>query len=126
MSIGAVSTLVFGAIALIPDSWFVAFLGSEWAGTGAIIRVFCALNVLLAVDQSIGNAFLVYGREQLNLLFELISFFVLLIIIIIAGVLGLDLILFLALFVLTKGLIIFVRIMFVLKNVNTAIVGRGV
>ena len=71
--LGVISFLVFGGLFFIPSDWFVYLLGDQWDGIGPIIKILCVWSLVLFIDQSINNGFLVFEKQQQKLYFNLVD-----------------------------------------------------
>ena len=118
--LGIISLLVFGGLFFIPSDWFVYFLGDQWAGIGSIIKILCVWSLVLFIDQSINNGFLVFEKQRQKLYFNLVDLGLQILILVIGLLFPIGLQQFILFFVLMKVVASFLRIYFLRSLVISA------
>jgi O-antigen/teichoic acid export membrane protein len=68
-----VSFTGFIIIYLIPNSFFLFFLGEKWTNVNSIVNIYCWYYILLLLDQSFANAFIIFKKQKLKLGLNLID-----------------------------------------------------
>jgi O-antigen/teichoic acid export membrane protein len=111
--LAAISFLVFGGLFVIPSSWFVYFLGEQWLGIGAIIKLLCGWHLFLFIDQSINNGFLAFDKQRQKLYLNLVDLGLQVGILTISILFPIELYHFIVFFVLTKVIASVIRIGYV-------------
>ena len=110
--LGIISIIVFGGFFLILPNWFVIFLGDKWEGIGLMIKILCAWNLILFIDQSINNGFLVFEKQQQKLYFNMVDLGLQIFVIAIALQFRIELNQFITFFVLAKVVASLIRIVY--------------
>jgi O-antigen/teichoic acid export membrane protein len=105
-----ISVVVFGTLFIIPQAWFVHFLGDKWQGVGLIIKILCGWNLVLFIDQSINNGFVVFNKQRQKLYLNLVDVGLQVGLLVGASVFSLDLFQLLIIFVILKIVISYTRI----------------
>jgi lipopolysaccharide exporter len=116
--LGVISLVVFGGLFMIPPTWFVYFLGEQWIGIGAIIKILCGWHLILFIDQSINNGFLVFKKQRQKLYLNLVDLGLQVGVLTIAFLFTIELSHFIVFFVLTKVIASVLRIGYVSFNAN--------
>ena len=116
-----ISFLVFVGLYLIPSSWFTYYLGNQWLGIGIFIKILCWWHLVLFIDQSINNAFLVFDKQRQKLYFNLVDLALQVSTLAIASLISIELNLFIALFVLVKVVASVVRVEYIRRVVRKMI-----
>lgn len=73
----AISTLCFTIIYFIPSNLYTLFLGEKWIGIEGIIRIYCWYYIILFIDQSFQNGFIIFNRQKKKLIFNITDFMLL-------------------------------------------------
>ncbi len=68
-----ISSISFTIIYFIPANWYTLFLGNEWAGVEAIIRIYCWYYMIAFIDQSFQNGFIVFNKQKKLLHFNIVD-----------------------------------------------------
>ena len=114
---GLITFLVFGGLLLIPANWFVIFLGTHWQGIGIMFKILCVWYLVLFIDQSINNGFLVFDKQRQKLYLNLVDLALQVGLLTFAFIFPVALINFIAFFVVLKVIASLARIIYI-KHAN--------